>query len=114
MTMPTEQKSLQGWVPRIGGELTLEKVIDMAFDYRGDVTVDKADGSKVSGYLYNRDATAASPFVQLFASDTGQQVTLRYTDIANVRFTGRDTAAGQSYEAWKSRREAKHGDQQND
>ena len=97
--------SLRGWEPTLGGELTLAEVVEHAFDYRGDVTVDRMDGTRVVGYLYNRDASASEPFVQLFETTSGASLTLPYTAIANIRFTGRDAAAGQSYEAWKRSRE---------
>ena len=100
-----DDASLRGWEPTLGGELTLADVVEHAFDYRGDVTVDRVDGTRVVGYLYNRDASAREPFVQLFETKSGASLTLPYTAIANIRFTGRDTAAGQSYEAWKRSRE---------
>ncbi len=100
-----DDASLRGWEPTLGGELTLADVVEHAFDYRGDVTVDRVDGTRVVGYLYNRDASAREPFVQLFETKSGASLTLPYTALANIRFTGRDTAAGQSYEAWKRSRE---------
>lgn len=100
-----DDASLRGWEPALGCELTLPDVVEHAFDYRGDVTVDRVDGTRVVGYLYNRDASAREPFVQLFETKSGASLTLPYTVIANIRFTGRDAAAGQSYEAWKRSRE---------
>ena len=61
-----DDASLRGWEPALGCELTLPDVVEHAFDYRGDVTVDRVDGTRVVGYLYNRDASAREPFVQLF------------------------------------------------
>ena len=107
--MTTEPQSLQGWAPVIDDRITLEHVIDLAFDYRGDVTVEKADGGEITGFLYNRAGQTARPFLQLFETEGGAQVTLGYDEIVNIRFTGRDTAAGQSYEAWKARRESSGG-----
>ncbi len=106
MTMASEDQSLQGWTPRIGAEVTLARVVDLAFDYRGDVTIEKTDGSELTGYIFNRDATAPQPFVELFETKSGARTSLPYAAIANIRFTGRDMAAGQSYEAWKARRES--------
>ena len=37
--------TLEGWVPVINDYLTLAEVVDFAFDYRGNTTVLKADGS---------------------------------------------------------------------
>ena len=51
--MPDET-TLEGWTPEIGGGLTLEEVVERAFDYRGNVTVVRTDGAEVEGYLFNR------------------------------------------------------------
>ena len=84
----------------------LPEVIDRAFDYRGDVTVVKHDGTELVGYLFNRNADTAVPFVQVFERAGGEPVTVPYTDIRTVAFTGKDTAAGNSYAAWLRAREA--------
>ncbi len=102
--MPDEQ-SLEGWVPEIGGEVTLERVIDLAFDYRGNTTIVKADGSEVVGYVFNRDRDVPEPFLQYFDEEGDGPFTLRYAEVRNIKFTGRDTAAGRSYEAWVKRKE---------
>ncbi len=100
-----EAASLEGWTPVVGRDASLEEIVDRAFDYRGDVTVGRHDGSRLTGYLYNRDRRVREPFIQMFDS-TGASHTIRYADIRSVAFTGRDTAAGKSYEAWKERRTA--------
>jgi len=98
-----EEISLQGWAPLIGVEATIGDVVDRAFDYRGDVTVVTMSDRELVGYVYNRDARAAEPFLQMFDADGGSHM-LRYSDIRAIRFTGRDTAAGTSYEAWLRRK----------
>lgn len=97
--------SLQGWVPDIGPYLTLEEVIEHAFDYRGNVTVVRRDGSELVGYLFNRDSSASEPFVQLIDEDGNGPLRVRYAEIASVRFTGKDTAEGNSWKAWIERKE---------
>lgn len=97
--------SLQGWVPDIGPYLTLEEVIEHAFDYRGNVTVVRRDGSELVGYLFNRDSSAPEPFVQLIDEDGNGPLRVRYAEIASVRFTGKDTAEGNSWKAWMERKE---------
>jgi hypothetical protein len=98
-----EERSLEGWAPRVGGEVTLAQVIDLAFDYRGDVTVVLGDGRSLTGYVYNRDRDAADPYLMVF-DPGGASHTVRYADVRTIRFTGRDTAAGASYEAWRQRK----------
>ena len=100
------ESTLEGWVPSLGGQVTLSEVINKAFEYRGDISLDRIDGTTVVGYLSNRNAIAAIPFVEVLEAKTGECLRLAYTEIRNIRFTGKDTAAGRSWEAWQRRREA--------
>ena len=101
-----EDKSLEGWAPEIRDAASLAEVIDRAFDYRGDVTVVLDDGRELVGYLFNRNRDAAQPFVQMFERDTPGASTVPYARIRTIRFSGKDTAAGNSYAAWLRSREA--------
>ena len=96
--------TLEGWVPQIGEYLTLAEVIDFAFDYRGNTTIVKTDGTEVVGYLFNRNTLVPQPFIQFFDEKGDGPFTVPYSDIANIKFTGKDTAAGKSYEAWLRRK----------
>ena len=98
----TAHETLQGWVPELAREEELREALEKAFDYRGDVTVTCKDGSKVEGYIFDRvtGATLASSFVRLLPKESNQRVKIAYSDIAAFAFTGRDTAAGKSWEAW--------------
>ena len=95
---------LEGWEPAVGVEVSLEEVVERAFDYRGDVTVVRQDGSEVIGYLFNRNAEVARRFVQMFDRAGEGPLTIPYAEIRTIRFTGKDTAAGKSYEAWLRRK----------
>lgn len=102
----TDERSLEGWAPEILDAAALAEVVDRAFDYRGDVTVVLDDGREVVGYLFNRNRDAAEPFVQMFEREGGGPSRVPYARIRAIRFTGRDTAAGNSYAAWLRSREA--------
>lgn len=97
--------SLEGWEPEPSSALPLRRIIDLAFDYRGNTTVVKRDGTEVQGYIFNRNADASVPFIQLFDTTGAGPVTIPYAEIRTVRFTGKDTAAGDSYAAWLKRKE---------
>ncbi len=101
-----DESTLEGWTPVITDARTLADVIDRAFDYRGDVTVTTHNGTELIGFLFNRNADTAVPFVQLFERGGGEPVTVPYADIRAIAFTGKDTAAGKSYAAWLRAREA--------
>lgn len=106
---PGEERTLEGWSPRIPDEAPLADVMDLAFDYRGDVTLALADGTEVVGYVFNRDVDAPEPVAQLFVAGEDAPRTVPYAAVRAVRFSGRDTAAGNSYAAWVRRREATRG-----
>lgn len=80
----------------------LRAALEKAFDYRGDVTVTRSDGSRVEGYIFDRKngTTLDDSYVRLYPKDSSEKVSVRYSDISDVAFTGRDTAAGKSWEAW--------------
>ena len=97
--------SLEGWVPEIGPGLPLERIVDLAFDYRGNTTIVKTDGTEVEGYVFNRNADTPDPFLQLFDLGGAGPFTIPYRVIRTIKFTGKDTAAGGSFAAWVKRKE---------
>jgi hypothetical protein len=101
--------TLEGWVPEIGAYLTLDEVIDFAFDYRGNTTIVRRDGTELVGYVFNRDARVPEPFLQFFDENGAGPFTVLYSDIQTIKFTGKDTAAGTSWKAWVERREREKG-----
>ena len=90
-------------------------LIDQAFDYRGDVTLDLKDGTQVVGYMSNRYPTGTpsdrTPRVEMMIADRDAKFVIGYADIVDVRLTGEDTAAGKSWEEWQARQAAKKASQ---
>ncbi|MBI3476815.1 MAG: hypothetical protein HY010_13870 [Acidobacteria bacterium] len=97
-----ERENLQGWIPELATEADIRAVIEKAFDYRGDITVSRKDGSQITGYLFDRRVGPAldNSVVRLMLAESNQRPSIPYSEIAGLSFTGRDTAAGKSYEAW--------------
>ncbi len=103
-------ENLEGQVFDAAGEEELRTALEKAFDYRGDVTIRRKDGSTVEGYIFDRrtGSTLADSMVRLFPKDRPEKVAIPYSDVAGLAFTGRDTAAGKSWAAWvKKYREKK-------
>jgi hypothetical protein len=100
-----EHKHLEGWIPALTNEEDLRQALEKAFDYRGDITITRKDGSKIEGYLFDRRTakTLKDSVVRLYPKDSNDKVSVSYSDIAALAFTGRDTAAGKSWEAWMKR-----------
>ena len=97
-----QHEGLQGWVPELANEEELREALEKAFDYRGDVTITRKDGTKLEGYVFDRASgkNLDTSFVRLLPKDSNQRVKIGYGDIAALAFSGRDTAAGKSWEAW--------------
>ncbi|MGO9086803.1 MAG: hypothetical protein ACLQBK_16385 [Candidatus Sulfotelmatobacter sp.] len=96
------REQLEGWIPALASEEELRLALEKAFDYRGDVTITRKDGSKIEGYLFDRRSatTLKDSLVRLYPKTSDEKVAISYADIAALAFTGRDTAAGRSWEAW--------------
>jgi len=97
-----QHHKVEGWVPELATETDLRAALEEAFDYRGDVTITRKDGSRVEGYVFDRrsGATLAESVVRVILQDGSGKVAIPYSDIAGLAFSGRDTAAGKSWEAW--------------
>ena len=97
-----EQEHLEGWVPELASEAEIREALEKAFDYRGDITITRKDGSKIEGYLFDRRSgpTLAESFIRVIPSTASTKLNIAYSDVAALAFTGRDTAAGRSFEAW--------------
>ncbi len=98
----TAHERLEGWIPELAGEEELRGALEKAFDYRGDVTITRKDGSKVEGYIFDRRSGTSlrDSYVRLYPKNSSEKVTVLYADIGSLAFSGRDTAAGKSWEAW--------------
>jgi hypothetical protein len=97
-----KREQLQGSVWQAASPDELKAALEKAFDYRGDVTITRKDGSLIEGYVFDRrhGTTLADSYVRLYPKDGSEKVAIAYADIAGLEFTGRDTAAGKSWEAW--------------
>jgi hypothetical protein len=97
-----EREQLEGWVPELATDEEKRIAFEKAFDYRGDVTLTLKDGRTIAGYIFDRreGRTLADSAVRIIPATERTKLTIAYTDIAAIAFTGRDTAAGKSFEAW--------------
>ncbi len=105
-----ERENLEGWIPELASETEVREALEKAFDYRGDVTITRKDGTMVEGYLYDRrtGSTLATSVVRIMplpakGAPAGMglpRANIAYSDVAALKFSGRDTAAGKTFEAW--------------
>jgi hypothetical protein len=111
-----EHENLQGKAFEAASEEELREALEKAFDYRGDVTITLKNGSAIEGYIFDRrnGGTLAESSVRLFPKTEPKKIAIAYSEIAGLEFTGRDTAAGKSWEAWVRKYwEKKHAGEKN-
>jgi len=96
------RENLEGWVPELAGADEVRASLEQAFDYRGDVLITRKDGSKVEGYVFDRRSgrNLEDSCVRILPKNGGGKVSVSYAEIAALAFTGRDMAAGKSWETW--------------
>ncbi len=98
----TSHETVQGWIPQLATEEELRIALEKAFDYRGDVTLTLKDNSKIEGYIFDRIVgnSLNDSFVRVIPRDANQKLKIAYANIAALSFSGKDSAAGKSWEAW--------------
>ena len=97
-----ERENLEGWIPQLASDEEIRASLEKAFDYRGDITLTLKSGEKIEGYIFDRRTgkSLADSAVRLYPKTGNEKRTITYTDIAALAFSGKDTAAGKSWEAW--------------
>ena len=60
------------------------------------------NGESVVGYVFDRRVgkSLADSYVRVLLQESHERREIAYAEIAALAFTGRDTAAGKSWEAW--------------
>jgi hypothetical protein len=100
-----EREMLEGSIPAMATEEETREALEHAFGYRGDVTITLKTGVRIEGYIFDRRPASAlhRSIVRIMPKDTSERVSIPYSEIAGLAFTGRDSAAGKSWEAWVQR-----------
>jgi adenosylhomocysteine nucleosidase len=75
------------------------ELVEQAFEYRGYVTVRRTDGTDLVGFVYDR----GNSHLELFDETATRRVRVPLDDVADIVFTGEDTAR-KSHEIWERRK----------
>jgi hypothetical protein len=96
-------ENLEGWIPAVSTDSEIREALEKAFDYRGDLTITLKSGQKIEGYVFDRKikgSLLSDCFARVMPKNSSDKISVAYSDIAALGFTGRDTAAGKSFAAW--------------
>lgn len=97
--------SLEGRLFRPQSMADLKEAVELAFDYRGDVTIELKSGQSIAGYLFNREVRDTGSWLEVFPADRAEIVRFGYEEVFAIAFTGEDTATGHSWDAWVAKKE---------
>jgi hypothetical protein len=95
-----DHPTFEGLVPPLADEAQRDAAMDLAFDYRGDVTIETAQGQIIEGYIFDRRRENGRGVVRIMPRNSDERLTIPYADITRLVFSGKDTAAGKSWETW--------------
>lgn len=98
------ENSPHGRTELITNDEKRRELLELAFDYRGDVTLTFVDGSQLTGYLCNRDTAVSPPLASLLVIGTDEPRVVAWDQVTQVAFTGKDPAAGHTWESWMAYR----------
>jgi len=97
----------QGWEPPLTNPDERAAAIEAAFHYRGDVTLHLTDDRCLEGFIFDRRPGRASVpsatsdvTVHMLIKRSTKRITVHADEIERLVFTGRDAAAGKSWERW--------------
>jgi hypothetical protein len=93
----------QGLEADAGDPVRLDAAINHAVHYRGDITVTlRSTGESIEGFAFDRTEASqkASSALRLIPKTGDTRMRIACDDIDKIVFSGRDTAAGKSFETW--------------
>lgn len=80
-----------------------QEALSHAVDYRGDIMLTlKPDHNRIVGYLFDRQLREdeSKSVIRIIPSDGTEKKTVLISDISRIKFSGKDTASGKSFETW--------------
>ena len=99
----TAEHNLQGTTVDARDPARLRQAIDLALNYRGDVTiVRRGEAQPIEGYVFDckTDRATGAVSVRIIPAGRDERIAVPLTDIERISFTGRDPASGKSFETW--------------
>jgi hypothetical protein len=96
----TQIRSERGLAADASDPARLEAVVRVAIDYRGDVTLTVGDEEPFVGFLFDLDEHEGACRLRVLPGDGGPRRTIALADVRRIELSGRDTAAGKSFDTW--------------
>ena len=96
-----QPETYEGHAPPVTTPEQRRQAIEIAFDYRGDVTVELSDGRAIEGFVYDRqDKREQGLVLRMIPKDGSPRQTIPAEQVTRLVCSGKDPAAGRSFETW--------------
>jgi hypothetical protein len=95
--------SWEGYRLQANDEAAMREAMVHACDYRGDVTIHLKTGQPVLGYVFDYQEGTPHPHIKMYLANQSEPFIVKCHDIAEVEFSGEDTAFGRSWEDWANK-----------
>jgi len=96
------QGPAQGIVIARDDMVRFDAALNWAVDYRGDVTLLTREGQELECYVFDR-SKGDEDALRCMAKGEAERCTVPVDSIQEVRFSGKDTAAGKTFDRWIER-----------
>ena len=103
---PGDSHSLHGFHANASDREALRRGVELAQRYRGDVTVvRRSTGKPVEGYVFRIDLREGKEeeALTMLPKDSEDRLVIPLGDIEAITLSGKDAAAGKSFERWVKR-----------
>ena len=97
------ETSYEGYDAPVATDAQRREAVQIAFDYRGDVTLELQDGRVIEGFVYDRQEKKDPEqglVLRVMPKDGSGRTTVRAADLTRLVCSGKDPAAGRSFETW--------------
>lgn len=94
----------EGLVLEPGDAESWKVALELTRDYRGDTTLVLRDGTELIGFVFDVDWTSQEePAIRMDLAESGERATVPSSEVTCIRLSGRDPAAGKTWENWVKR-----------
>ncbi|MBI4345574.1 MAG: hypothetical protein HY553_01885 [Elusimicrobia bacterium] len=88
----------------------IERQIEAAYDFRGHASITFKDGRTLVAYIFNREyanpRAAEQHWIEVIPKDSEERLRIPIAELAKVELTGKDYAAGNSFEDYLKKKAA--------
>ena len=101
-TQQADHEPKQGWKPDLSDNDKKLAAVEAAFHYRGDISLTMQDGRIITGYLFDRviRSNHSDSIIRMVLNGSTKKTDIPLREVRELTFSGRDTAAGKSWEHW--------------